>query len=113
LLSNVHTTCGSLLGRKFFASMILTTILPLGGPTAGSVAEDRAIPGALGDPLLRLEGLTAVGGTAVLPDVEGGLDIEGVVMAVLPFNVLPVDAVPRGVVGGVSFPPKSEDSVSL
>lgn len=113
LLSNVHTTYGSLLARRFLASMIFTTILPLGGPTAGSVAEDIVVPGMVEDPSLDLVDLSAGAIAVELLDVELGLDIEGVVAAVVPLSVLPVDAVPRGVAGGVSFRPESEDSVSL
>lgn len=113
LLSNVQTTYGSLLGRKFLASMILTTIFPFGGTTAACAAAFMA-PEALEAPLPGLTGFGDIGAVLLLDaDVELGLDVEGVVAAVEPFKVLPVDAVPRGVAGGVSFPSEKISPVSL
>lgn len=113
LLSNVHTTYGSLLSLRPLASKIRTTIFPFGGPTVGLVVcvASRAV-------------VVTVVVVVPDPDLETGVMFPGTglgdgaallagAVATTPFNALPADVVPRGVAGGVSFPSRKAAAVSL
>lgn len=113
LLSNVHTTYGSLLSLRPLASRIRTTIFPFGGPTVGLVVcvASRVI-------------VVKVVVVVPDPDLDTGVMFPGTgrgdgaallvgAVATTPFNALPADVVPRGVAGGVSFPSRKAAAVSL
>lgn len=101
LLSNVHTTYGSLLGLRFRASWIRTTIFPFGGPTVGVACATDEVDVVEVDPDVGV----------IVPGA--GRVGAGLLVTVDPFRALPAEVVPRGVAGGVSFPSRRAEAVSL
>lgn len=85
LLSKVHTTYGMPIVIRFRASWSLITNFPLGGPSRG--------PGGAG--------------LLVVEAARLGRSEEPALVGAVSNAMLPVDVVPRGVAGGVSFSSKA------